>query len=124
MLALFSPAGVFEFENFANGTKALMDAVVALTAAGGCTIIGRFDSAPDIRYLFKNIIFHIFILHKYEVLVGWEKIWRFIKKANIRGKRWEKTGGIGEIFTLPGENIILKKGMGQKYPILGKYTPL
>lgn len=29
------PAGVFEFENFAKGTKALMDAVVAKTANGG-----------------------------------------------------------------------------------------
>ena len=35
-----SPAGVFEFDNFANGTKALMDAVVAKTADGGITIIG------------------------------------------------------------------------------------
>jgi 3-phosphoglycerate kinase len=35
------PAGVFEFEKFANGTKALMDAVVALTENGGTTIIGR-----------------------------------------------------------------------------------
>ena len=37
----FRPAGVFEFEKFANGTKALMDAVVALTENGGVTIIGR-----------------------------------------------------------------------------------
>ena len=36
-----SPAGVFEFEKFANGTKALMDAVVACTENGGCTIIGK-----------------------------------------------------------------------------------
>ena len=39
------PAGVFEFENFAKGTKALMDAVVARTAAGGITIIGGGDTA-------------------------------------------------------------------------------
>jgi len=39
------PAGVFEFDNFANGTKALMDAVVALTEKGGCTIIGGGDTA-------------------------------------------------------------------------------
>jgi phosphoglycerate kinase len=38
-----SPAGVFEFDNFANGTKALMDAVVAKTADGGITIIGGGD---------------------------------------------------------------------------------
>lgn len=34
------PAGVFEFDAFASGTKALMDAVVANTAEGGTTIIG------------------------------------------------------------------------------------
>lgn len=39
------PAGVFEFDNFANGTKALMDAVVAKTADGGITIIGGGDTA-------------------------------------------------------------------------------
>merc|ERR1719510_2136915 len=39
------PAGVFEFDNFANGTKALMDAVVAKTANGGITIIGGGDTA-------------------------------------------------------------------------------
>ena len=39
-----SPAGVFEFDNFANGTKALMDAVVAKTADGGITIIGGGDT--------------------------------------------------------------------------------
>ncbi len=35
------PAGVFEFENFAKGTKALMDAVVHATEKGTCTIIGK-----------------------------------------------------------------------------------
>jgi len=39
------PAGVFEFENFAGGTKSLMDAVVACTQAGGVTIIGGGDTA-------------------------------------------------------------------------------
>merc|ERR1712079_117525 len=39
------PAGVFEFDSFANGTKALMDAVVAKTASGGITIIGGGDTA-------------------------------------------------------------------------------
>ena len=37
---IFSPAGVFEFDAFANGTKALMDSVVAKTQDGGITIIG------------------------------------------------------------------------------------
>jgi len=39
------PAGVFEFDAFANGTKALMDAVVAKTQDGGITIIGGGDTA-------------------------------------------------------------------------------
>ncbi|XP_071847302.1 phosphoglycerate kinase-like [Apostichopus japonicus] len=39
------PAGVFEYENFAHGTKALMDAVVAATEKGTTTIIGGGDTA-------------------------------------------------------------------------------
>ncbi|CAN8068761.1 unnamed protein product [Agarophyton chilense] len=39
------PVGVFEFEKFANGTKAVMDAVVESTAAGATTIIGGGDTA-------------------------------------------------------------------------------
>lgn len=39
------PAGVFEFDKFASGTKALMDAVVEATAAGTVTIIGGGDTA-------------------------------------------------------------------------------
>ena len=34
------PPGVFEFENFSTGTKALMDAVVEVTKTGATTIIG------------------------------------------------------------------------------------
>ena len=40
LFLIFSPAGVFEFDAFANGTKALMDSVVAKTQDGGITIIG------------------------------------------------------------------------------------
>merc|ERR1719310_2763031 len=39
------PAGVFEFDNFSKGTKALLDAVAELTSAGGRGIIGGGDSA-------------------------------------------------------------------------------
>lgn len=39
------PAGVFEFPNFANGTKSLMDNVCAATKGGCCTIIGGGDTA-------------------------------------------------------------------------------
>lgn len=39
------PAGVFEFENFAKGTKSLMDAVVEVTGKGAITIIGGGDTA-------------------------------------------------------------------------------
>lgn len=42
---LFRPAGVFEFENFAKGTKALMDAVVEATSKGTVSIIGGGDTA-------------------------------------------------------------------------------
>jgi len=37
--------GVFEFENFAQGTKSMMDAVVAATETGVTTIIGGGDTA-------------------------------------------------------------------------------
>lgn len=37
--------GVFEFPNFAKGTKAVMDGVVAATQAGAVTIIGGGDTA-------------------------------------------------------------------------------
>lgn len=39
------PAGVFEFENFSNGTKRIMDAVVEATKSGTITIIGGGDTA-------------------------------------------------------------------------------
>jgi len=39
------PMGVFEFPNFANGTKAVMDAVVKATTDGTVTIIGGGDTA-------------------------------------------------------------------------------
>mmetsp|Transcript_5618 Transcript_5618/g.13266 ORF Transcript_5618/g.13266 Transcript_5618/m.13266 type:complete len:871 (-) Transcript_5618:187-2799(-) len=39
------PAGVFEFDNFSKGTKALLDAVAGLHASGGVGIIGGGDSA-------------------------------------------------------------------------------
>jgi phosphoglycerate kinase len=39
------PMGVFEFPNFANGTKSVMDAVVEATKNGTVTIIGGGDTA-------------------------------------------------------------------------------
>lgn len=39
------PAGVFEFDNFAAGTKSMMDAVVHATETGTTTIIGGGDTA-------------------------------------------------------------------------------
>jgi len=39
------PAGVFEFDSFASGTKALMDEVVKATERGATTIIGGGDTA-------------------------------------------------------------------------------
>lgn len=37
--------GVFEFPNFANGTKSIMDGVVAATKNGTVSIIGGGDTA-------------------------------------------------------------------------------
>ena len=37
------PVGVFEFEKFSSGTKAVMDAVVQATLNGTTTIIGNFN---------------------------------------------------------------------------------
>eukprot|EP01104_Vermistella_antarctica_P000851 TRINITY_DN10949_c0_g1_i1.p1 TRINITY_DN10949_c0_g1~~TRINITY_DN10949_c0_g1_i1.p1 ORF type:complete len:433 (-),score=151.69 TRINITY_DN10949_c0_g1_i1:53-1315(-) len=39
------PMGVFEFEAFAAGTRAVMDAVIAVTATGAVTVIGGGDTA-------------------------------------------------------------------------------
>jgi len=39
------PCGVFEFEKFANGTRSVMDQVVAVTKQGATTIIGGGDTA-------------------------------------------------------------------------------
>jgi phosphoglycerate kinase len=39
------PLGVFEFDNFATGTKSIMDAVVAVTGNGAITVIGGGDTA-------------------------------------------------------------------------------
>ena len=39
------PAGVFEFDTFSKGTKAVLEAVAELKAAGGRGIIGGGDSA-------------------------------------------------------------------------------
>jgi phosphoglycerate kinase len=39
------PMGVFEFDNFAHGTKSVMDAVVEATSKGTTTIIGGGDTA-------------------------------------------------------------------------------
>ena len=47
------------------------------------------------------------------------------QNVNLKGK-WRKNGGKWKMFIVHrGKNIILgEKGGGQKYHILGKYTPL
>ncbi len=39
------PAGVFEFEKFAAGTKSMADAVIAATKSGATTVVGGGDTA-------------------------------------------------------------------------------
>ncbi len=45
------PMGVFEMENFANGTKAVAEAIVEATRNGGFSLIGGGDSAAAVNLL-------------------------------------------------------------------------
>ncbi|HIZ35953.1 MAG TPA: phosphoglycerate kinase [Candidatus Ruania gallistercoris] len=45
------PMGVFEFDAFADGTRAVAQALVEATSAGGFTIVGGGDSAAAVRTL-------------------------------------------------------------------------
>ena len=45
------PMGVFEMENFANGTKAVAEAIVEATRNGGFSLIGGGDSAAAVNTL-------------------------------------------------------------------------
>lgn len=49
MIVWNGPPGVFEFEKFSHGTKALMDAVVKATAAGTTTVIGLLALFPSLE---------------------------------------------------------------------------
>lgn len=45
MILWNGPAGVFEFEAFEQGTRSLLDAVVAATRSGATSIVGGGDTA-------------------------------------------------------------------------------
>jgi len=54
------PMGVFEFDKFANGTKAVMDAMVKSTEAGNITIIGGGDTATcAAKYETEDKVSHV-----------------------------------------------------------------
>ncbi|RHY59597.1 hypothetical protein DYB30_004550 [Aphanomyces astaci] len=54
------PMGVFEFDAFAQGTKNVMDAVVAATAGGTTTIIGGGDTATCcVKYDTEDKVRHV-----------------------------------------------------------------
>merc|ERR1711862_946243 len=54
------PMGVFEMNRFEAGTKSLMDAVVAATAAGATTVIGGGDTATACKkYKTEDKVTHV-----------------------------------------------------------------
>lgn len=54
------PMGVFEFPNFATGTRAIAEALAAATANGATTIVGGGDSAAAVELLgFADKMSHI-----------------------------------------------------------------
>ncbi|KAF9331196.1 phosphoglycerate kinase [Podila minutissima] len=54
------PAGVFEYDAFANGTKAAMDAVVEATEKGAVSIVGGGDTATAVaKWGQENKISHV-----------------------------------------------------------------
>jgi len=54
------PMGVFEFPNFANGTKSLMDEIVNVTKSGTITIIGGGDTATcAAKWKTEDLVSHV-----------------------------------------------------------------
>lgn len=51
------PVGVFEWDNFAKGTKNLMDKVVEVTKSGCITIIGKKDDSRAFVFIYSVCLF-------------------------------------------------------------------
>lgn len=54
------PAGVFEFDNFAGGSKAMLDACIAAEKAGSTVIVGGGDTATVVaKYGAEDKLSHV-----------------------------------------------------------------
>ena len=56
------PMGVFEFDKFANGSKAVLDAIVMATEKGATSIIGTSQVTPFICVILQSCDTHVIVM--------------------------------------------------------------